>query len=429
MNLKLLLVYLLGFFVYTRGYWERFTPVPVGIIIEIICLCIILFFFRPKGTKTDIIFAILASFGVLSSIATNSTVNYIKYFRYLFYSYALISVVFYSKFSIRQSRSLFRYLLFLISLQGLAAIIQIFILHDRVEGYVGMMSSSGGATATTFSVFIIGLAMTVYSFLKYKWRKRYIAIGIIVFLSILVGYSSGKRAIFYLIPGIMIFSVVISFIIAKRHKIKLPVIKIGYLIAILVLAIPLYVYGIKTSKGFNDTLSGSESNSEVISTMLDYSVNYENAISVNSGATIGRSNTSRRLLASLSQNISFIFFGRGFGTVKDEVAIAEAGVGYGFVGFTSDLFSGGLIYAILAAVFFLFLIFSSRRTDFDAFSLSIKIIIGVIFCIIHFFYSTDFTMSLRLNYIFAFILAYINSPYYARQRRYSLNFLKNDFVS
>lgn len=401
---------MIGFFVYTQGYWERFTPIPAKGVLEILMLLMTIFYFRPKNKKSVLLFLSIFVVGLFSAFYTGTVIKFFKFIRFLFYSYVLIDVVQQCHFSVSQFRKVFRYFVFLVLLQGFAAVIQVFVLQDRVEGYVGMMSSSGGATATAFPMMIISLTTVVFCFSKSLNRKWNLLMILIVLSMFLVGYSSGKRAIYYLIPLGAILGMIVSYRIAQKNHIRLGMKKIYFFIVLFLLCVPLFFYGVTNSLGYSYELTGNETKSEVLIKMWEYTQNYEQAEL--DGVTVGRSNTTELLLSMAFSDKDFFWCGKGFQSEKDEDAITEMGVGYGFVGLTRDLFAGGFVFSILTIIFLLHLILRKDYKINDAFSKSLRTVLVMVFVTIHFFYSADFTLSLKMTCVLALIISFANSRHY-----------------
>ena len=110
--------------------------------------------------------------------------------------------------------------------------------------------------------------------------------------------------------------------------------------------------------------------------------------------------------------------GNGFGLMKDENEIAKVGVRYGFVGFSRDVFSGGIVFALYAAVLMIVLIFRKDVETKDGFSKVMRISIALVFVVVHFTYSSDFMVSLKLNMILAPLLCFLNSANYVHIKEY-----------
>src|SRR5690606_10198181 len=98
----------------------------------------------------------------------------------------------------------------MIVLQGVGALFNIFILGERVERYVGVMSTSGGTTATIFPMLITNILLIYYLFSSKLTRKKILLMGGMLFGVFLVGYSSGKRAIYFAIPAISLITFLLA---------------------------------------------------------------------------------------------------------------------------------------------------------------------------------------------------------------------------
>lgn len=416
MNIKLLLIYLIPFFVYTQGYWERFTPIPAKGILEILMLLLTIFYFRPKNKKSVLLFLSIIVVGFISAFATGTIVEFFKFIRFLFYSYVIIDVLQQCSFSILQFGKLFKYFVFLVLLQGFASFLQVFVLQDRVEGYVGMMSSLGGTTAATFPLLIVGICVVVFCFSNIIKRRWYVIMLLVLASVILLGYSSGKRVIYIILPLIIFLGVIICLGYARYNKIKLSLKKIWIIIIICLLCLPMYFYGIKNSEGYEKELTGGETNTEILTKMFEYVNEYETAEM--EGLTVGRSNTTALLLNETFANMYFFKYGKGFQSEKDENVTSQMGVGYGFVGLTRDLFAGGFLFAILTIIFLFHLILRKDYEINDAFSKSLRTMLVFVFIFVHFFYSADFTLSLKITCVLALIISFSNSKYYCHIKEY-----------
>src|SRR5690606_4002791 len=163
----------------------------------------------------------------------------------------------------------------MILLQGIGALFNIFILGDRIEGYVGTMSSLGGTTATVFPLLISTLVLIYFLFSPKLNSSTLLVMSIMLFSAFLVGYSSGKRGIYFIIPFILMIVTLISIpkIIRTRYFKK----KMIYLALSGMLIFPLIIFGMINSRGLNYSLSGKESSIDIISNSLDYADEYENA--------------------------------------------------------------------------------------------------------------------------------------------------------
>lgn len=413
--------YLILFLVYTQGFWERFTFFPAQLFLEICVLIIAVTSFRPLITKPLSAVIIVICIGFISAIATSSSISYCKSIRYILYFFIIYNMLWNTTFTIGQFNKLIKFITGLILLQGIASIYQAFIIGDRVEGYVGFMSSIGGTTATAFPIFVIGILTTLYLFSNQEFTNKYTLYLILCIISVcLVGYSSGKRAIYFFIPFILITSFIISsFSYNKLYSNKLRSKLLHCLIAS-ILIFPIYISGISTSRGLNYNLQGTESNIDILNSALEYTRMYETSYSGN--ASIGRSNSTMNIIKQAFSSTDYLLVGSGFGSIKEEDTINERNIGYGFVGFTRDVFSGGFIYALAVAFLFVYLFFF-KDTPSSNITQAIRWIILITFVTIHFTYSSDFTVHLKLTAILSLLLCLLNSHNYENIRQYYYNFL------
>src|SRR5690606_21542203 len=152
-----------------------------------------------------------------------------------------------------------------------------------------------------------------YLFLPRVDKKTAFALLLILSSALLVGYSSGKRGIYFIIPAMLLLIILIAIpklISSGYFKRKLlSLAGLGFLI------FPIVIFGMINSRGLNYSLTGSESSFEVISQSLDYADEYENATD-QYGRTIGRSNTSAVILATTFADPSLFLFGSGYGSTK-----------------------------------------------------------------------------------------------------------------
>ena len=160
----------------------------------------------------------------------------------------------------------------------------------------------------------------------------------------------------------------------------------------------------------------------IIREALYYAQNYETDIS-EYGHTIGRTNTTRQIINTTKKNIDSFLFGFGYGSIKEEDTQAKSGFGYGIVGFTRDIVSGGWIVMFLTILIFSKVILTNQSTNYK-FTWVLRLIIFMVFVFTHFSYSSDFATSLKITYILAIICAFINSPSHSE----SLDILVNKYL-
>ena len=424
-KLNIYIYYLILFLVYTQGFWERFTTFPVQSVLEISVLLLAVLSFKPLFTPQFCGITLVFSIGLISALATSTFIPYLKSFRFMLYFFFIYNALWNTNFTIREFNNLLRFLVALILLQGIASVYQAFIIGQRVEGYVGLMSSIGGTTATAFPVFITGLLFVILFYCNNNLKNKIKIILLICFLSVcLVGYSSTKRAIFFLIPFIILLSMIIVRIYYAGPLINLWK-KYFIFVIIAIIGFPIYIIGITNTHGLNYGISGRESNIDKLKIALSYVTEYETAQS--GGLSIGRTGSTKNIINQALESAEYFFIGSGFGTIKDEGIKSDREVGYGIVGVTRDIFSGGMIYALFVIWFYFLVIFYTNNKSKDYINIYkvLRLIVLFIFLIIHLGYSSDFTVSLKITVSLALLLCLLNSDKYFMLRNYYKTFFYN----
>ena len=163
------------FMVYTQGLWERLFSLPPGTTIMLeLPLWTYFFlsfkkFLKPTPARLWIIIYILFAFFV--SVANNtSIIELAKYIRFFLYFYLLYASLWNSRLSNKQWLTLLKFGIFLIIIQGLGSAFNIFVLGQRIEGHVGLMSTLGGTTASTFPLVIVSIITVLFLFARKQGR-------------------------------------------------------------------------------------------------------------------------------------------------------------------------------------------------------------------------------------------------------------------
>lgn len=409
-QLKLKLLYLMIFLVYTQGMWERifFFSSFIQYIVDGSILAFILFQFKYnfRAPASSVFLFLCISALLIGYINSEPFTETFLYLRYIIYTYLIYNQLFSKPLTLNNWSTILKMIIAMIFLQGFGALYNIFILGDRVEGYVGLMSSLGGTTATIFPLLISTLIMVVYLCIPRIDKKTLLILALILMSSLLVGYSSGKRGIYFIIPFILFLTTIITIpkILGSGHFKR----KLLGLTSFGVLIFPLLIFGMVNSRGLNYSLSGNESSFEVIASSLDYANEYESATD-QYGNTIGRSNTTTRIIENSLANPYLLFLGTGYGSIKEEETMFKLGYGYGIVGFTRDLISGGFFLSFLTILLFIRMIKVNKSIKIK-FSSIIRSSMVLVFLYTQFFYSSDFTVSLKITLILVILLALINSP-------------------
>lgn len=412
-KIKYILFLLMIFFVFTQGMWERlfFLSPMIQYVVDGTIIAFILFQFKyhKNVPGSGLFFILLISAFFIGSVNNDSLFETFLFLRYIIFTYLIYNQLFYLNISQQQWGSIYKFIIALSLLQGIGALYNIFILGERVEGYVGLMSSLGGTTATIFPLIISSLIFVYYLFCPRLNKMEIVLLLTVLFSSFLVGYASGKRSIYFIIPIMFALITIISLpkIIRKSYFKR----KFSGVALFSVLIFPLIIFGIVNSLGLNYSLSGSESSIEVITSSLDYANEYESAVD-QYGRTIGRSNTTIRIVDNALNDRSLFFAGAGYGTTKEESSMLKLGYGYGIVGFTRDLISGGFFLSLLTILLF-YKIFMKSKSQKSNFSRTLRMTILGVFIYTYFFYSADFNVSLKITLIIVIVLSLINSPKHA----------------
>jgi len=409
-QIKLKLFLLLMFLVFTQGMWERifFFSSLIQYLIDGAALAFILFQFKfnfKMPGASVFLFLCLVSFFVGFS-NNGSLVDAFFYMRFLFYTYLIYNQLFSRPITLNQWSLILKFLCIMILIQGVGALFNIFVLGARVEGYVGLMSSLGGTTATVFPLIISTLILVYYLFSHRLDTKTLIVLILLFFSGLLVGFSSGKRGIYFIIPLVLISTILLALpTLTKNGFIKK---KIAGLALAGMLIFPLMIYGMINSKGLNYGLSGNETVVEIVTNSLNYADDYEDATD-QYGSTIGRSNTSSRIIENTFSDSSLFFLGLGFGATKSDIAMQSLGYKYGIVGFTRDVVSGGFFLSFFTIILICRIILINKSIKTNVSTLTRRAMV-IVFLYTHLFYSSDFTVSLKINLILILIMVLLNSP-------------------
>ena len=404
-------LYISLFLTFTQGMWERlffFNP-AIDFVVEFSAVFFILISLNRVLYKTPVLyyFLIFIIFSLLSSVVNDSSLlMWLKHIRYTTYFYLIYAVFWSTYISVEQWRRLIKFIVFLILMQGAGAFFNLFVLNIRVEGYVGLMSSLGGTTATTFPLFIISLVSVVYLFSQNKNRYFKLVLILIVLSCAFVGYASMKRAIYFSIPMFLVLSMLISFhyLETKSDIIR----KAGILILLFIIALPVFIFGIRNSGGINSGLTGNENNSQVIRGAFNFAQTYTKS-RTESGYSAGRIATTFNIFNRFSEDPKSLLFGANYGVHKTKKGRNSLKFVYGLVGFTRDIISGGVILALLTVLVIARIILINHSTKFKI-TKALRIIIFLIFIFIHFNYSSDFTVHLKITFVLAILCALMNSP-------------------
>lgn len=277
-------------------------------------------------------------------------INSIKYSRYLIYSFLLYLIIKTIPFTANRIQLFIRTLSFLFIFQIIISIFNILV-YGPFESRIGSMLLMSGELGTIFPLTALAFAIPYYHLLS---KKIYIII--ITWLFLLVGFSTGKRAVLFVFP---IFFILFNFILYRLYKMSTKKqLKILVLISIVFLfASPLiifYLNNVYLGAGIFDSGNFAQNNLQSALTFIyEYSFNFKGE-----GLTTGRLSTTFNLILSLFEinNNSFLGYGpmilfseetRGYGS-----GFTILNVLYGIVGWSRDYISIGFFSVILMFIYY-----------------------------------------------------------------------------
>src|SRR5690606_2930235 len=97
-----------------------------------------------------------------------------------------------------------------------------------------------------------------------------------------------------------------------------------------------------------------------------------------------------RIIESIISNPYLFFFGEGYGATKEESTMLKLGYGYGIVGLTRDLISGGFFLCLLSMILLLRIILINKSITVKISTITRYSMI-IVFLYTHLFYSSDYT--------------------------------------
>ena len=290
-------------------------------------------------------------FFFLSSLASgmvsgDGIMSAVLYSRTLIYAYIIYWAVYATPLHNLDRSKLLRWIVWLWTFQIAITVLKLGVFGSRQEGIVGSITSTGGVAGTAFPLLVTAFAMTWFLLNDHspKWLILTLASG-------LVGYASGKRAIYFYLPALY-FVILAGYISKTRESMSLS--RILVWVIVLTLGIPFFSYGIRHTGGItlNQEQAGA---SEQVRYAIDAARQYE-SITVD-GQTGGRTATSRRVLDWLSSvDPSEALLGYGPGSLMGEKrAMKKVRFFYGMVGWAHDAVSIGIPGMLAQIGFYLLL--------------------------------------------------------------------------
>jgi hypothetical protein len=211
------------------------------------------------------------------------------------------------------------------------------------------MTTGGGELATIFPLFAIGYAMGYYFYIRHSLWVLLIGLSFG-----LVGYASGKRAIYIVIPPFILVCYGVFFLQNKNLPANLVRRFLRHFLICLVVAVPVWVYGVDNSSGIKaeDPELGFR---DKVWNAFQFAKEHEQA-QLADGRTFARTNTSIHVLNTLvSSNLWHIVYGYGPNSFTEKSGEQEEGaygfrslgIGYGITGWSMDTIAIGLPGMIL----------------------------------------------------------------------------------
>ena len=268
----------------------------------------------------------------------------ILFCRYTFYSFLVYTVAWNLRFSPSQVRALIRTVATLFILQIFATLYKVVVMADRTEWRVGTITMQGGILGTVFPLVALGASMGYYFHVR-----RSLWILLVGFSFGLVGFASGKRAIYFAMPVFFLLNALL-FLALNRYRLTIPLRGrfFAHIGACALLTAPAALYGMRNSD-LGRTRNASSSVSGFLLAAVDFARSYEMADGPRTGAT-GRTTASLRVLEWLMiTSPREALLGRGpmsfFGSIYRPVrpgGFGELGIAYGIVGWSHTCISIGI---------------------------------------------------------------------------------------
>lgn len=404
----------LFFLVYTQGYIGRI-GVPGNLVkmaIEIPVFVIMLHLIN-RGDRNlapgFFLIVLYVIWTVLSAIYNGDGMGHaFLYCRYVVYAYIVFAAVWATPLTRTAIVRINTIIALLFILQIVASVHEVFVRGERIEAHVGSLYADGGALAAEFPLLAMALTVPFYLY----WRGNPLLL-VLSWAFLLVGYASGKRAIYFLGPFLYV-CILGWYVIRTRTPLALKR-SLGGILVFICLA-PLLLQGISRSHGIGQSYSSRSL--ERVAYALNAAVDYTTA-ERQAGRTTGRTATSRRVFSALlSGKWETNLFGWG------PVAARSGGEGryeslmitYGICGWAQHAicigWPGMLIYLLFHLRMFLGLR-SCAPPKYSGYWMAIRFgaEIGFLVMLISYIgYSVSFPTSGLLSYVYFYLLALLMSP-------------------
>lgn len=336
--------------------------------------------------------------------------------RYLVMGYFVFLAIYNSFFNENEIIIIIKAIFIMFFIQIIASLYKI-IFFGQSESIVGIMFNGGGGPATTFPMFAFAF---MFAFFLYKEKFKYFIAGTLFFI---VGYASGKLAIYFFIPLIAIIGIIIFSKFEKKpmfnKKMLAPALGLCGILIGITLILP---YADQRTQRFD----WSRLN------LIDRVVFFVEFSQLAEAGKLGepysgsRSETSRRVIDETFKSPPNVFlFGKGFKSYEaighkiGQGAFEEYGIVYGITGWTYDALIYGWPIMIFHVGFFITLLYKINTIrKFFVIKPFWKIYILAItlnfftFFINYFFYNVNYTIGGWMICIHLYFAALILAPQY-----------------
>ncbi len=410
----------LFFLVYTKGYMQRI-GIPdniVKIAVEFPVFLILLHLVNRgiwRPAPGFLLIVLYVTWAVLSAVYNGAAVQEaFLYCRYVVYAYIVFAAVWVTPLTRAGVARINLIIVLLFAVQIAASAHEVFLRGERVEAYVGTLNAGGGELATVFPLFAMGLTVPLY--LCYRGNPLYLLLS---WAFVLVGYASGKRAIYFYAP--FLYALILGWHVLKvRTPLAFKRFLCGQLV--FVCLVPLLLIGVSRSATIGE--SASKSTAGRVAYALHAAMDYTRAEGY-TGNTRARTATSRRVLNTLAGgDFGVMCFGWG------PTAVMGTGrrfdrllIDYGITGWSRDVISIGWPGMVFYLLFYLYTYRSLRRhalssdsTYWQAIRFGVEVSF-IVFLICHLTYGTSYAAGGVLSYVYFYFLALAVSPQHEQLRR------------
>ncbi len=400
--------------VYVQGYLERFalSPPVVKSLIEAPVFLILMHLINRgvwQPAPGFFLIVLYLVWAVASAIFHGDPMSMaFLYVRYVLYAYILFVAVWTTPLTQTAVMRINTVIAALFVFQITASAYEVFVRGERIEAHVGALFAGGGQLATEFPLFALALTVSFYLF----WRPNPLLL-VLSWAFFLVGYASGKRAIYFLGPFLYV-CILVWYVIRVRTLQALKRSAAGILVFLCLT--PLLLLGVSRSHGISD--SHWRRPLERITYALDAATQYTTAGS-QGGRTTGRTATNQRVLATLwSEDIETVVFGWGplATRIGAEERYEKLMITYGICGWAQDVicigWPGMLIYVLFQLRIFLCLR-SCGLQKYSGYWMAIRFGAEIGFFTImlgYISYSSSVITGGHLSYVCLYLLALLTSP-------------------